>query len=1020
MAASSFGRVAAYRVLLSIALFLGLIAGSADAQDFGRNKVQYEKFKFAVLATEHFDIYYYPSEAQAAREMGRLSERWYTRLSTLLTHQLVGRQAIVLYSSHPDFEQTNVIEGELDEATGGVTESARRRVVLPMAASLADSDHVLGHELVHAFQYDILGQNAEGLPLWFIEGMAEYLSLGPRDTQTAMWLRDAALQGRLPKVTDLDDPRYFPYRFGHAFWAYVAGLRGDAIIGEILNAVSPGATGGPGRADVRLAIANIEGATGQSKEQLSESWHQAIYRTYGITPPASDKQVSTTRDRLVIGDTSEAGALNVGPALSPDGTKIAYLSARDRLSIDLYLADATTGKTIRHLIRTAGDPHFESLQFLASAGGWAPDNRRLAVATVRKGKPVLAIIDTDTGRVAQEIPVPEADEIFQPAWSPDGASIAFSAQVGGFTDLFVLTLSTKTTRRLTTDAFADMQPAWSPDGSRLVFVTDRNTGNLESLAFKGYGLATIEIADGRVQALPTGLTTGDAGNPQWSRDGRTVWFIADADGRPNVYALDVQTNRSERLTDTATGIVGITPKSPALSVAANGRAAVSLFRNSGYEIQFVDLPSMTPIENAPRSDFARLPPVDRAASTVAALLAQPGGLAAPSTMTDQPYKPRFALVDIGQQVGVATSSTFGTAVSGGIGMTFSDILGNHVLSTGLAVNGGLRDVGASVSYLNRTHRWNWGLFGERLPLVSGTVDTFIDSRNGQPVIVEDTQIFRQTYSQTGAVLAYPFSRSSRVEFQGAAQHIGYTTDVQSLVFDPFTGDLLDRNETTDQLAPSLMLFNTTASFIRDTAAFGPVGPLVGQRLRLDVTRTAGDLSFIELSEDARQYVMPFRPLTLAGRALHYGRFGQDVRDDRLFPLYLGYPTLVRGYDAGSFRPEECGFTATGSCPTFDRLFGDQIMVVNLEARVPLVGLFNGKLDYGPLPIELFSFFDAGLAWTSDDKPSFAGGSRTWVRSTGVGARVNVLGFAIAEFNLAKPIDRPGRGWLYVFNFRPGY
>jgi outer membrane protein assembly factor BamA len=447
---------------------------------------------------------------------------------------------------------------------------------------------------------------------------------------------------------------------------------------------------------------------------------------------------------------------------------------------------------------------------------------------------------------------------------------------------------------------------------------------------------------------------------------------------------------------------------------------VSLFRNSGYEIQFVDLPSMTPVAGETQQDLARLPPVDRASSTVASVLTQPSGLAPASTLTEEPYKPRFGLIGIGQQVGVSTSSTFGTAVSGGIGMTFSDILGNHLMNLGLAVNGGVRDVGASASYLNRSRRWNWGVFAERLPLLSGTVDTFVSSQNGQPVVIEETRLFRQTYSQTGALVAYPFSRSLRVEFQGAAQHIGFTTDTEQLVFNPFTGDLLARNETSDQVAPSLTLFNTTASLVRDTAAFGPVGPLVGQRLRLDVTRTAGDLSFVELSEDARQYIMPFRPLTLAGRALHFGRFGQDVRDERLFPLYLGYPTLVRGYDAGSFQPEECGLSTTGGCPTFDRLFGDQILVLNLEARVPIVGLFNGKLDYGPLPVELFTFFDAGVAWTPDDKPKFAGGSRPWVKSAGFGARANLLGFAVVEFNMAKPIDRPGRGWLYVFNFRPGY
>jgi hypothetical protein len=1001
---------------LAIAALL-VLAAPAAAQEFGRNKVQYETFDFSILATDHFDVYYYPSEAQAAREMGRLAERWYARLSRLLTHELTGRQPIILYSSHPDFEQTNVIEGELDESTGGVTESARRRVVLPMAGSIADSDHVLGHELVHAFQYDILGPNAEGLPLWFIEGMAEYLSLGPRDPQTAMWLRDAAIENRLPKITDLDDPRYFPYRFGHAFWAYIGGLRGDEMIGAILNSLAP--VGAASRPDTSMAIATIESAVGETRDQLSDAWHAAIYQTYQVEPSPTTRE--TRAAGLVIGDTSEEGALNVGPALSPDGTKITFLSARERLSVDLFLADATTGKVIRRLIRTAADPHFESLQFLASAGGWAPDSRRLAIATVRRGKPVLAILDTTNGHIDQEIPVPEADEIFQPAWSPDGTAIAFSAQVGGFTDLFVHTLATGATRRLTSDEYADLQPVWSPDGSRLAFVTDRGAGSLETLLFTHYGLASLTLADGAIEPWPTGLA-GNAANPQWSADGRTVWFVSDADGRPNVYRMTVGSGHAERLTTAVTGIAGITPKSAALSVSGNGeRSAVTLFRNSGYEIQIADLAAMPPAPAGDGArDFALLPPVDRSASLVASLLAEPAGLVSAASETTKPYAPRFGLIDVGQSVGVSTNSVFGTTASGGVGLSFSDILGNHLLSTGLAVNGGLRDIGASATYLNRTHRWNWGVYGERLPLVSGTVDTFLDTSSGQPLVVENTLLFRQTYEQAGALLAYPFSRTSRIEVSGGMQHIGFSTDVESLVFDAITGDLISRDTNTQEAAPSLLLNNATASFIRDTAAFGPVSPLIGQRLRLDVTPMTGDLNIVELSEDLRQYVMPVRPLTLAARALHFGRFGSDVHDERLFPLYLGYPTLVRGYDGNSITSGECPPRLDGQCPTFDRLFGDQIFVLNLEARAPAFGLFNGKLDYGPIPIELFSFFDAGIAWTSTDHPSFAGGTRDWVRSVGVGARVNVFGYAIAEFNAARPLDRPGRGWMYVFNFRPGY
>ena len=210
----------------------------ASAQYFGQNKVAYERLDFRVLKTEHFDVYFYPEEEAAAGIAARMAERWRQRLGSVLGFQLTGRQPLVLFASHPHFEQTNVIEGLIDPATGGVTEGLRRRIALPFAATLGETDHVLGHEIVHAFQYQALGL-AIGAPLWFIEGMAEYLSIGPADVHTAMFLRDSALRGRFPDINDLDNPRYFPYRFGHAFWAYVAGRWGDKTIATIRKAAHP-------------------------------------------------------------------------------------------------------------------------------------------------------------------------------------------------------------------------------------------------------------------------------------------------------------------------------------------------------------------------------------------------------------------------------------------------------------------------------------------------------------------------------------------------------------------------------------------------------------------------------------------------------------------------------------------------------------------------------------------------------------------------------------------------------------
>ena len=288
------------------------------------------------------------------------------------------------------------------------------------------------------------------------------------------------------------------------------------------------------------------------------------------------------------------------------------------------------------------------------------------------------------------------------------------------------------------------------------------------------------------------------------------------------------------------------------------------------------------------------------------------------------------------------------------------------------------------------------------------------------LFIEQAQIFRQTYQQVGALVAYPFSRVSRVEFSGAVRHISFDGELRTRVFDRFTGEFLGEEVTDFDAGESLKLFDASVAFVRDTSVFGATSPIKGERLRVEYSPTYGDLKLNNVTLDYRQYYMPVRPITFAARGVHMARYGSSSEDERLSPLFLGYPTLVRGYDVNTFEASECTFTPDGSCPEFDRLLGSRMLVVNAEVRAPLAGLFNRQLDYGPIPVELFAFFDSGVAWTRNVRPTFADGTRPWVSSAGFGARVNLFGFAIGEFNMARPLNREGRGWMFLFNLRPGF
>jgi hypothetical protein len=996
-------------------------AAPARAQYFGRNAVQWEHQKFEVLKTPHFDVYHYAEGRQAAEQAGRMAERWYTRLSRILGHEFKERQPLILYASQPQFQQTNTIGGPPGEGTGGVTEAFKRRIVLPVGASLAETDHVLGHELVHAFQYAMTGQGkvsdtnypaALRMPLWFIEGMAEYLTIGPSDPQTAMWIRDAARQEKgLPTIGQLGSSRFFPYRYGQALWGYLAGRYGDRIFARALRAIGPRTNDAE---TVLKSVLNVDMKT------LSKDWHAAIRDA--CAPVIVGKKDPDAYGAALVTEKKQGGNLNVGPVLSPDGSRLAFLSERELFSVELFVQDTRTGNVTRRLSRTVVDPHLESLQFIESSGAWDPTGKSFALGAVAKGRPVLVIMDAEGGK-RREIPFPALGEIYTPSFSPDGRFIAFSALAEGFTDLFAYDLQAGTLRRLTKDAFADLQPAWSPDGRQIAFVTDRFSTKLEALDPGNYRLGAVDVGSGEVRALPA-FDKGKNINPQWSADGRSLFFLADRTGITNVYRLDLGAEKLFQLTDLLSGVSGITALSPALTSAGRAdRLAYSAYDEGRYEIYAIEGADRLAGWEAPREEEIRyagvIPGAKFGGAVVDAKADAVSGLADSKTFTKAAYKPKLGLDFVGQPYVSGGADRYGAFFGGGVSMSFSDMLGNHNLATTFQVDriSGFTDIGGVVSYVNREHRFNWGLSVAQIPYITGGFSNGVSTVGGQQVYVEETLIQRQIERGLSAQGFYPFDSSLRAEISAGFRSIGFNTQLRTEGFSLRTGERLI-NDVQKASEPSVNLAQGSVALVRDTSVFGATSPIMGQRFRLDVSPTFGTINYTSALADFRHYYMPVRPVTIAARVMHYARYGSGGEDPRLYPLFLGYADFVRGYDYGSFSASECG--AGGGCPVFDRLLGSRMLVANLEARAPLLGLFGRKDLYGPIPVEIGAFFDAGVAWDSSSKPRLFGGDRDFAKSIGATTRVNILGFAVLQIDWVKPLDRPGKKPFFQFNLLAGF
>ncbi len=1073
------------RLLAALAVAAGataLNAAPGAAQYFGRNKVQYETFDFRVLRTTHFDIYYYPEEEQAIRDAGRMAERWYARLSRVLEHEFEERQPLILYASHPHFQQTSALSGEISEGTGGVTEAFKQRIIMPLANSYEETDHVLGHELVHAFQYDISGFGRAGggleeaarrfnVPGWFTEGMAEYLSVGPVDPHTAMWLRDAALTGRIPTLEQLTyDPSFFPYRWGQAFWAYVGGRWGDAAIGQILKQVGQGVP----YPDAFQRILNA------SLEEIVDEWGTSIRRTY--LPLLGERREAREEARpLITGrgregtERGEGGRLNLAPVLSPDGTHLAFLSSLTNLDVELYVANAETGDVVRRLVRgTAFDPHFGSLRYISSAGTWSPDSRRFAFSALQEGRDVVVVVDAVRGGRVREYEIPGVSEITNPTWSPDGSTIVASGLRGGISDLWALDVNSGRARQLTDDRFADLQPMFSPDGRSIAFATDRGATDFEELAYGDMRLAVLDMASGEVRTLPTGESgtqgtgLGSAGkniNPQWSRDGTALYFISDRTGISNVYRMDVATRAVTQVTDLFTGVSGITDMSPAISASSNAdRLVFTAYERDGFNIYTITDPvelagsAPQPVQVAaaglPGVPLpALLPPVPRPQEApynrvLLAINETQAGLPDPeiqSTWTVVPYRPRISLDYLGQPAigaSVSTGPFSRGGLYGGITGIFSDVLGYHNVFGTVQAQGQLDEIGFAALYLNQQHRWNWGVAAQRVPYIYGAYGDEL-SEDGSEYAIQQV-LLRYFDTSLSGIIQYPFSQVQRVEFAAGARRIASDLQIYETVYPTIrdeNGNVIGvdnrnpvdfRRRTED--GASYNLAEGSAALVYDASLMGYTSPFAGQRYRFEIAPTVGSLQFTSATADYRRYLY-LRPFTLAFRGMHVGRYGRD--EHLVGDMYLGWPFLVRGYGR-----EDVADACEPTLPTggvecdlyFDELRGTRIGVMNLELRVPIIRQLVLGNRLGLPPIEGFGFFDAGSAWGKQQlndgtvittEPTFRRGvegaleERGVVTSAGFGARVNLFGYFVVEAAYVKPFERT-TGWHWQFALQPGF
>ncbi|MFN0292331.1 basic secretory protein-like protein [Pedobacter helvus] len=1033
-------------LILSIAL---LCVTALKAQYFGQNKVRYKNEKFKVMETPHFDIYYYLKNDKVVKKFAQDAETWYKMHQEIFRDTFFKKNPIILYNNHPDFQQTTALQGEIGVGTGGVTEAFKNRVIMPVMELGSQTRHVLGHELVHAFQYHLLLEkdsipleNIGQTPLWMIEGMAEYLSVGKKDAFTSMWMRDALLNRDIPSLKDLTNSnKYFPYRYGQAFWTFVGSLYGDTTIVPLFKATA------------KFGYENgIRYTFGYDDKTLSGLWKNAIEQHYRPMLRADSSQIKISGTKII--DNKNAGNMNVAPAISPDGKYLSFLSEKDLFGIDLFLADAKTGKIIRKLSSQVSSSHIDDFNFLESAGAWSPDSKKFAFSIFSKGRNKLLVIDITNGKTLLNVSMDKVEQFGNLTWSPNGKDIAFSGMVEGQSDIFSYNFDTQQVTQLTDDEYSDYAPSYSPDGKKIVFSSDRaavQSGNLA--AVNPINLTIYDIETKSLSNVPVFAGANNL-NAQFSGDSKRIFFLSNRDGFRNLYEYNLENKNLKQLTDYFTGISGITEFSPAITVSRNDDIIYSYYRYQRYTLynsSYSNFKAKDVNANDVNFDAAILPPKENiGVNVVNSNLGNFNRFERThlDSLRNIPYRPKFRLDYLANSGGVGVStSRFGTGMQGGVMGMFSDIVGQNQIVANLAINGEIQDFGGMAAYINQASRINWGGAVSHIPYITGFLSRDIIDQDGTEYLVDRTNILRTFEDQVQLFAAYPFNKAHRFELGGAVSRYSYSvTRFNNYYQLDANGNILgysgsDREKVnTDEIENSLgtrlqsfNIFQTNAYFVGDNSIFGVTAPLDGFRYRVGAERYYGDYNFTAVAVDLRKYFR-IKPVTIAVRSYNYMRLGRD--GENLYPLFAGYNYLIRGYEPNSFYNNQ---TANTGAFDINQLSGSKLAVFNFELRLP----FTGPKKLAQIPsnflfTDLNLFFDAGVAWTEDTEVKFKSSpstdrvgtypngqqyliERVPALSAGISVRVNLFGAMILEPYYAFPFTRKDvNGGVFGLTFAPGW
>ncbi|MEO8111055.1 MAG: hypothetical protein ABI594_13515 [Ginsengibacter sp.] len=460
------------KIFLLLSFFISIASvtvAQVSSVEYGKNRVQYKKFKWQYYQTKNFNTYFNQDGQELAKYVLQVAEQELPGVEKFVEYSLQRRANIILYNTFNDLQQSNIGLGIDWQSSGGLTKLVNNKMIVYYNSNHADLRIQIREGIAKVLTQNLLfgddlgevagNQALLDLPQWLIDGYVAYAGEN-WSTKLDDQLKSEILSGNYKNFYQFAFEK--PLLAGHAFWYYIE----ERYKRENTTYL--------------LYLARVYKSLNRASNQVTKKrkFKEVLSDFMQYQEEKYDKDISRRRNypkgseitSLTIGKRKDFFHFNVNPN-KRNGTFA--VSKYDKGQYKLILNEEDKDKV---LLKFGAKAKLDEINPNYPMMAWDPKGTRLSVLYEEEGRIKIFVFDAITRVKPYKGDLTKLfDQVQDMKYMRDSRTLLFSAVKNGHSDIYTYDIENEKLKQVTDDVYDDLDPSFVafPNKDGIIFSSNR-------------------------------------------------------------------------------------------------------------------------------------------------------------------------------------------------------------------------------------------------------------------------------------------------------------------------------------------------------------------------------------------------------------------------------------------------------------------------------------------------------------------------------------------------------------------